>query len=293
MTTEKRALVLGGATGLLGQALVETLRAADWEVVATGRNTLNTMGPHIAEDLTALVEEARPSCIFNTVAYTQVDAAEDNPHEAALLNASFPAVLGRIVKQHPCHLVHYSTDFVFNGKKRTAYTVEDQPDPLNVYGSSKLSGENALLRLELPRCSIIRTAWLFGPGKGNFVRTILNKCKEKPMLSVVDDQIGSPTYTLDLASYSLRIVEVGATGLFHGVNSGQASWCEFADEAVRLAQMECVINSVPSSAYPQKAVRPGWSVLDPESLTRATGIVPRPWPQALRDYIFRDFPPEG
>lgn len=292
MTTEKRALVLGGATGLLGQALAEALRTAGWEVRATGRDSFDTTGPRLAGDLTALVEEERPACIFNTVAYTQVDAAEDNPYDAAQLNASFPAVLGRIVKEHPCHLVHYSTDFVFNGKKRTPYKVEDATDPLNVYGSSKLAGEKALMRLELPRCSIIRTAWLFGPGKGNFVRTILNKCKERSVLNVVDDQIGSPTYTLDLAQYSLRLVEVGATGLFHGVNSGQASWCELADEAVRLAQMECVINSVPSSAYPQKALRPVWSVLDTASLTRATGIVPRPWPQALRDYIFRDFPPE-
>ena len=292
MTRFQKAVVLGGRTGLVGQALVEVLHASGWEVTATDRSDIDFSQPDTARKLESLVDSVEPSCIFNAVGYTQVDAAEDNEEAATLLNRTLPAMLGRIVKTRPCHLVHFSTDFVFNGKKSSPYTVEDATGPSSVYGASKLAGEEALLSLDLPRCSIVRTAWLFGPGRGNFVRTILNRCKEKRSINVVHDQVGSPTYTLDLAQYTLKLVEAGSCGLFHIVNSGQASWCELADEAVSFAQVECTVNAVPSSSYPQKAVRPVYSVLDTGSLERATGIAPRPWPQALREYIFREFPPE-
>ena len=288
---KKKALVLGGKTGLLGQALVEVLTEAGWNVSSAGRESFNALGHGVEGELRRLLEREKPQYLFNTIAYTQVDQAEENYHDAELLNVSFPGILGRIIKEHPCHLVHFSTDFVFNGKKIEGYVTEDIPDPLNVYGATKLAGEKALLALELPFCTIIRTAWLFGSGRGNFVRTILTKGKEKGVLNVVDDQRGSPTYTVDLARYTLALIEAEACGIFHVVNSGHASWCELAEEAVRQAEVECRIYPVHSKDYPQKALRPASSVLDTKKLTRVTGIVPRPWPQALREYIFRDFNP--
>lgn len=291
MNTMQKALVLGGATGLVGQALVEVLHDSGWEVTTAGRAELNINAPNAADALAAMVDSVEPHWIFNAVAYTQVDKAEEEPEEAVLLNRTFPAMLGRIIKPRSIGLVHFSTDFVFNGKSSVPYKADDPTDPQSVYGRTKRGGEEALLALELESCIIIRTAWLFGSGRKNFVSTILNACKEKRQVNVVHDQVGSPTYTLDLAQYALKLVEAETTGIFHIVNSGQASWCELADEAVRLAQMECMVNPVPSSDYPQKAVRPVYSVLDCKELARVTGISPRPWPQALRDYIFKEFPP--
>ncbi len=290
MTGFKRALVLGGKTGLVGQALMASLHQSGWETEGTGRADIDYTAPDAGKRLEAMVERVMPTCIFNAVGYTAVDAAEDHPDEADLLNRAVPTMVGRAVKRFPCQLVHFSTDFVFNGRKKTPYTIDDPTDPLSVYGKSKLAGEKALLALDLPNCIIVRTAWLFGPGKDNFISKILRACKGKSSISVVHDQIGSPTYTLDLAQYTLKLVETQKSGIFHIVNSGGASWCELASEACRLTQEECVITPIPSSGYPQKAVRPAYSVLDTSSLERATGIVPRPWIQALADYIYHEYP---
>lgn len=293
MICAQKALVLGGATGLLGQALVAVLRESGWNVRVIGRSDVDLRAPDAADRLQALIDQAEPACIFNAIGHTRVEAAEDEPEAALLLNRTLPAILGRLVRERRCcGLVHFSTDFVFNGKKTRPYTTEDPVDPLSVYGKTKRAGEEALLSLNLPNCLIIRTAWLFGPGGKNFVSTILNLCREKKAVNVVHDQTGSPTYTMDLAQYTLKLVEVGGNGLFHIVNSGQASWCELASEAVQLAQTRCTVTPVPSSFYPQKTVRPAYSVLDCNDLTRLTGIIPRPWPQALREYIFRELPPE-
>jgi dTDP-4-dehydrorhamnose reductase len=205
------------------------------------------------------------------------------------MNRTLPAVIGRVLKTRPSALVHYSTDFIFDGRKQSPYLTDDPANPQNVYGRTKFEGEEALLELGLPRCLIVRTAWLFGPHKKNFVSCILGLCRERKELKVVHDQIGSPTYTIDLAQHSLRLVDVGASGIFHVVNSGEASWCELAGEAVKLAQIECVVSPIASADYPHKAERPPYSVLDNGKVARTTGHGIRPWPQALQDYIFRDF----
>lgn len=283
-----RMLVLGGATGLLGQAVVRTAAAAGYTVTAAGRKDFDLTD---SKALAAFIDDAAPDIVCNTIAHTQVDKAE-NDEDAALLNRVLPCLLGRIVKERPSiYLMHFSTDFVFNGRKSTAYTEDDETDPINAYGRTKLEGEKALLRLELERYSIIRTAWLFGPGKKNFITTILDLCRQGKSLNVVHDQLGSPTYTLDLASYCLNLFEANGTGIFHITNSGQASWCEFASEAVRLAQIECPITPVPSKEYRQEARRPAFSVLSTAKFTRVTGVSPRPWPQALADYIYSAMPP--
>jgi dTDP-4-dehydrorhamnose reductase len=182
--------------------------------------------------------------------------------------------------------VHYSTDFVFNGRKSSPYTPEDQPAPSSVYGQTKLQGERELLALGLPSLLIIRTSWLFGPCKTNFVTRILELAASRPELSVVHDQVGSPSYTPDLAANSLALLDQGATGIFHLANAGRASWCELATEAVRGADLPCRIKPIPSSEYPQKACRPAYSVLDLGAFSAVTGITPRPWLQALREFLF-------
>lgn len=291
MTAKAKALILGGATGLVGRALCEKLEEAGWIFQVAGRAEFDFAAPDASDRLAGLVDDLEPDCVFNAIGYTQVDQAEDEPEAATLLNRTLPAIIGRVLLTRPCTLVHYSTDFVFDGKKESPYTCEDDCNPLCVYGKTKLAGEEALLALALPKCLIIRTAWLFGPYKKNFVSTILGLCQEKKQIDVVFDQVGSPTYTPDLAHFSLRLVDAGASGIFHVVNSGQANWCELAGEAVHLAQLECRVNPVTSEHFPRKAKRPAYSVLDHTKLDSVTGLSPRPWPQALRDYIFRDFAP--
>lgn len=281
----KKAIILGGRTGLLGQSLVEKLQAQDIITIPLSRSDFNPLNE---ESLTALLEREEPDFLFNTVAYTMVDLAEDEENNAHLLNASFPATLGRLCKQLNIKLIHYSTDFVFDGKKDSPYTEIDRTNPKSVYGETKLAGEERLLNLNYEDILIIRTAWLFGPHKTNFVHKIVNFAKERENLTVVHDQNGSPTYTPDLADYSIELLKNEAKGIFNVVNSGQASWCELATEAINSCAINCRVDPVPTSAYPTKATRPPYSVLDTSKLTEMTGIAPRPWVQALRDYIYND-----
>lgn len=278
-----KSLVLGGRHGLLGQSLVKSLQGYAGEVVVHGREDADVSN---FSELETYLEQERPDVVFNTIAYTAVDNAEDDKEAAYRLNKELPCALGKMSVRLGFKLVHYSTDFVFDGRASEAYTLSDEPNPLSVYGASKLAGENALLRAGAQDLFIIRTAWLFGPGKKNFVQTILNLARERDQLKVIHDQTGSPTYTPDLAKYSCALVEKGVQGIYHIVNSGQASWCELAAEAVNMAGMNCNILAIPTSEYPLRAVRPAFSVLSTEKFAMRTGITPRPWVQALREYVF-------
>jgi dTDP-4-dehydrorhamnose reductase len=289
MAAKRKALVLGGIGGLAATTQADVLMEAGWDVTRLGRQDLDFQAANAFGKLEGLLDALEPDLLVNGAAYTGVDAAEDHPDIADFLNRAVPAALGRMVKSRPsCILLHYSSDFVFNGKKRSPYTTDDPTSPLNVYGKSKAAGEDALLSLGLDNCLVVRTAWLFGPGRGNFVTTVLDLCRKNGSINVVHDQTGSPTYTEDLARCSLKLVEAEAHGLFHVVDAGEASWCELADEAARLARLECVIRPVTSAEFPRKAVRPAYSVLDCSSFERATGSKLRPWPHALRDYIYKN-----
>lgn len=277
------AVILGGKTGLLGQALTCALTGKGWTVHSLSRDDLDIFSRPDVEDF---LNRCQADVLFNTVAYTKVDQAEDEPAEAARLNTHLPRLLGQAAANAGTRLVHYSTDFVFNGRKTTPYTPQDPTDPKSVYGQTKFQGERELLSLKLPGLLIIRTSWLFGPCRMNFVTRILQLAAERPELTVVHDQIGSPSYTPDLAANSLALVESDAAGIFHLANAGQASWCELAAAAVRAADLPCRIVPIPSADYPQKAQRPAYSVLDLKDFTLVTGITPRPWLQALREFLF-------
>ena len=277
-------LVLG-ASGLLGQAIVYSLKQKGVNFDAPSHETLDVLD---FAQLGAYISEFEPDFIFNCVGYTQVDRAESELEQAMLLNRDLPRELGKIVKGTNSFLLHYSTDYVFDGLKGKPYTTEDQPAPLNIYGASKLAGEEEIKRLDISNCAIIRTAWLFGPGKNNFIQKILSICNQQNYSNVVHDQVGSPTYTRDLAKYSLALAETRKSGIFHVVNAGEASWCELAAEAVRHVLGECLINPIKASDLKQAAMRPAFSVLDTSSFTKATGITPRMWVPALTEYMAFD-----
>jgi dTDP-4-dehydrorhamnose reductase len=256
------AMVFGGRTGLLGQALCAALTQAGWQVVPIGRTDVDLWD---VDALRALVAQVQPQVVFNAIAYTAVDRAEDEPQEAWRVNALFPRLLGQAAGA--AHLVHYSTDYVFDGRATRPYTPTDPVNPQCVYGRTKLEGETELTRLGLARLTIVRTAWLFGPGRMNFVARILELARSRPELTIVHDQVGSPTFTPDLAAASLALVQAGATGTFH------------------VAGIACPVRPITSAEYPQKAARPAYSVLDTANLTAATGMTPRSWALALREYI--------
>lgn len=282
-----KAVVLGGKTGMLGRSLVNVLQGHGWDVTAQGREGVDVLD---ADALEKYLEALSPDFVFNSIAYTAVDDAEDEPEQAFLLNKTLPENLGKLSLKLKFWLIHYSTDFVFDGKNETPYVLSNNPNPVSVYGRSKLGGESALLQAGVPTMSIIRTAWLFGSTeKKNFVKTMITLARTRDELTVVHDQVGSPTYTDDLAEYSYELAKQKHYGIFHLVNSGQCSWCELAAEAINLAGLNCTVNAIPSSDYPTKATRPKYSVLSTEKFTKVTGVTPRPWPQALRDYVYKDF----
>ncbi|MDR2892253.1 MAG: dTDP-4-dehydrorhamnose reductase [Deltaproteobacteria bacterium] len=285
-----KALVLGGKNGLLGQALVRVLEEKGWSVDTLSRTDVDYFSNNVYDSLSDELDRLEPTHVFNAVAYTNVEKAEEEPEQAIALNRRLPSTLGRLAASRSFSLVHFSTDFVFDGRKKTPYTTDDTPAPLSSYGRSKYEGEQALQDLSLNNCCIIRTAWLFGPGRDNFVRKIIGICQEKHKASVVFDQIGSPTYSMDLARHTLELVDIGAEGLFHIANSGQANWSELASEAVSCLQLECLINPILAQDFPSKAVRPAYSVLDCTSFTQITSTKPRAWPQALREYLMLEYP---
>jgi len=282
MSLPEKVLVLGGANGLLGRAVVAALTQADVNVVAASSADVDYFDADALDDF---LDEHDPDCIINAVGYTQVDKAEDEPEEAYRLNAALPALLGVLAEEYELRLVHFSTDFVFDGAKGAPYLPTDATNPLSVYGASKLAGEEALLALDIPGLLILRTAWLFGPGKMNFVQRMLQLGAERPELSVVDDQSGSPTCTTDLAKLTVALLQNGATGLLHAANSGQASWFELASAAITLAGLPCAMKPIPTSGYPTRAKRPPYSVLDLSETTRLAGYAPRTWREALAEYV--------
>lgn len=278
-----RAIVLGGLTGLVGRPLSRVMEEAGFAVLPTTRTILD---PFDMEAVAREIERFEATHVVNTVAYTAVDAAEDEADEAYRLNRDLPGRLARVCRKAGATLVHLSTDFVFDGSKGTPYVEDDAPNPESVYGASKLAGERAILDSGLGAFQILRTAWLYGPGKKNFVATILGLAKTREELKVVADQIGSPTYTLDLAGWIADLARTEAAGIFHAVGSGQASWCELAAEAVAASGLPCRVLPIPSDAYPQKAKRPPYSVLDNAKLAAAIGRAPRAWTITVREYVY-------
>jgi dTDP-4-dehydrorhamnose reductase len=239
------------------------------------------------------LKEVRPSVIVNAAAYTAVDRAEREPEAAASLNARLPQQLAGFAAGHEARLVHFSTDYVFNGRKAGPYLESDPSDPLGVYGRTKLAGETAVLAASA-RNLVLRTSGVYGAKGRNFLRAILAKAQAGAALRVVDDQRGAPTWCRSLAEATAAMLEEGSAnargGLYHATCGGETSWFGFAQEILRLAGLPASIEPVPTSAYKTDAVRPANSVLDNSKLKRDFGIALPHWRDALRDCM-RDWPP--
>lgn len=253
----KAKILVTGAKGQLGREL-QSVVGSGW--CFTDVDELDICSKEAVE---AYVTSNHIDTIVNCAAYTNVDRAEDEPQEAERINSDAVALLAEVARRHNIRLIHISTDYVFGGTHYNTPISEDaEPQPLGVYGTTKLMGERAVVGSGC-RHVIIRTAWLYSPYGKNFVSTILRLATERDTIRVVSDQIGSPTYAHDLALVIRDISEgrIAAEGLYHYTNEGATSWYEFARAIVNIAGLECKVEACTTAEYGAKAPRPAYSVL--------------------------------
>jgi dTDP-4-dehydrorhamnose reductase len=269
-----------GADGQLGQELIAVC-AADGPVVGLTYAELDILDEAA---LRAAVDRVRPDVISNAAAYTDVERAESDRDAAYAVNETGARNVARVAADRGVSTVYYSTDFVFDGTKREPYEVDDPVAPHGIYAESKAAGE-AAVREACERHFIVRTAWLYGIGGNNFVEKILRAAATRPSLRVVEDEVGSPTYTHDLAEATRALVQTTAYGTYHAVNSGSCSRFEFARAIVESAGISIPIEPCAASEYPSKAPRPAYSVLSNARLEAASGFAMPHWKDALRRFV--------
>lgn len=277
--TAKR-YVITGASGMLGQDVQKAL--AGREVVALSRQDLDITD---ADAVREAIQGA--DVVINCAAYTNVDGAEEDRDGAYRVNADGPAVLAEACAEQGAALVHYSTDYVFKGDADAPYPEDGAYDPINVYGASKAEGEKAVTAGNGAKSYIIRTAWLYGAGGPNFAKTMAKLAASKPEVSVVDDQLGQPTSTADLAAQTVKLLDAGApAGIYHGTNSGQATWFEFAQEVFEAAGYpRANVKPTDSASFPRPAARPAYSVLGHDAWTAAGLPEMRDWREAFHEAV--------
>lgn len=271
--------LITGSDGQLGSA-IKLLNPKN--AIFAGRNVLDITDYSSVRDF---VNDNNVDVIINCAAYSAVDKAEDAKEAAFRINSLGAENLAK----SKCKLIHISTDYVFDGHNCKPYEPEDNTNPLSVYGKSKLNGEIAALRFA-ESVVVIRTSWLYSEYANNFLKTMLKLGQERSDLSVVYDQIGTPTYAVDLAHALLKIapqINIHNRGIYHFSNEGVCSWYDFATAIMSLANLTCKIHPILSANYPTKAVRPHYSVLDKSTTKDAFGIEPRHWMKGLEECLKR------
>lgn len=278
MSLKAAKILLTGASGQVGSALARTL-APMAEVHALPRHQLDLLSEG---NLRAAMAHFKPDIVINAAAYTAVDQAEMEPALAFAVNADAPRMLADEAQRLGAWLVHYSTDYVFDGDKSTPYGEDDEPAPLNVYGRSKLAGELAIQQSGC-RHLIFRISWIYSRHGRNFLRTMLNLAEKQSHLRVVSDQIGAPTWAQTVAEVTADVLArpMLSNGLYHLACAGEASWADFAREIFRLSGHDIAVEPISSSEYPALALRPANSRLSCQRLQQDFGIAVPDWKTAL------------
>lgn len=281
-------VMVTGGNGQLGSDLVESLLNIGYEVLPKTHLQFDITQ---MQDVKDVIKREKPNILINTAAFHQVEECENDPDLAMVVNSSAPAHLAKICAERGIRFVHFSTDYVFDGKKGSPYTEQDLPAPLNTYGKSKYQGEQDILKAN-PDALIIRISAIYGvqpcrAKKGlNFVRLMMKLADEQGKVKVVDDEFVSPTSTLSIARMMPSLLDSPAKGIMHLSSEGSCSWYEFAKEIFHLSGRDKVeLTPVKSTAFPAKVARPAYSVLQNQYLSQL-GLPPMPhWKESLEEYI--------
>ena len=285
-------ILLTGITGQLGCEL-ENVLSKEWIIFPVSRKEMD-----LSDETTIrrAIRDKKPDLIINPAAYTSVDTAEVEKEMAFVINEKAPRIIAEEAKALNIPLIHFSTDFVFDGKKSTPYLETDTPSPINVYGLSKLEGEKAIQEVDGDYL-IFRTAWVYSRQGNNFRNTIRRLAKEHPELNIINDQIGSPTTTTYISLVLKKVIELlfrekevpfqECKGIYHLTCGGTCSWYDFAEVIIKdLFQHEeghCTLNSISTKGYPTAVTRPQYSVLNNQKLTQVFGLEQREWHDCFQD----------
>jgi len=285
-------ILVTGAGGQLGREAVLAFTAQGHEVTGLGREELNLAE---ASDVAGSIAAYQADWVINCAAYTQVDRAEDEVELAFAVNRDAARAVAQGAQQSHSRLLHVSTDFIFGGRQATPYREDDKGDALSVYGQSKWEGEQAVMAV-LPQALILRTAWVYGVHGNNFVKTMLRLMAERDELRVVDDQIGTPTWTGDIVRAMQALIENDAAGIYHFTNEGVASWYDLAYEILSVAPSLGYtvrterLHPIRSSEWPCAAQRPAYSVLGREKIRQILDYDIPHWRQSLRSMLKENVP---
>ncbi len=282
-------VLVTGANGQLGQSLKYVEKQfPDLKLVFADSATLDITDKNSVEKY---FSEIRPDYCINAAAYTAVDKAESEPEKARSINVEGVVNLAEACHNAKTVLLHISTDFVFDGEKNTPYTEDDLPNPTGIYGQTKLDGENALRQL-LDRHFIIRTSWVYSPFGNNFMKTMIRLASERPSLSVVNDQLGTPTLATDLAEALLQIIvfdiknpQGNTFGTYNYSNAGECNWFDFAGKIFEFNKIEIDLHPILTAQYPTPAKRPHYSVLDKSKICNVFDMKINNWEQSLKKIL--------
>ena len=283
-------ILITGANGQLAMEFQRCLKTADYyQVVALDKKSMDISDSKIVSEA---ISHYKPAVVLNCAAYNQVDKAEEDSDPAFKVNAAGVRNLAISCKKNNILLVHYSTDYVFNGAKEDFYTEDDIPNPINNYGKSKLSGERFLIE-ETDNFLLFRISWIFGPGRQNFLYKLSEMAKKDNVLKIVCDQISVPTYTEDIVRFTILAIEKGMRGIYHLTNSGYASRYEVARHYIGKLKLPNIILPVSSSLFPSAAQRPYFSAMSNTRLSNLLGQEIPDWRDAVDRFIQRMAIPDG
>ncbi|PEJ59481.1 dTDP-4-dehydrorhamnose reductase [Bacillus sp. AFS002410] len=274
-------ILVTGYGGQLGYDVVKECELHGIDVKGCGRKELDITKK---ESVFSLVDSYKPDAIIHCAAYTAVDKAEDDKENCWNVNVEGTKYLAEAAKKQNAKFVYISTDYVFNGKGENPFTEEDYPEPIGYYGLTKYEGEKIVQSL-IEKYFILRISWVFGINGNNFIKTMLRLSESRNELNVVGDQIGSPTYTVDLAKLIVELIKTDKYGIYHATNEGNTSWAEFAGEIFKQADRKMLVNSISTEEYPTRASRPKNSRLSKQKLVE-NGFTPLPsWQDALARFL--------
>lgn len=277
-------VLVTGVGGQLGYDVIKELEKRNIDCIGADREEFDITDFKAARKF---ITENMPDAVIHCSAYTDVEKAEDEPELCYLVNAVGTKNIADICKEIDAKMIYISTDYVFDGTKDGYYEVDDNPNPINVYGKTKLAGEKVVQEV-LDKYFIVRISWVFGINGNNFVKTMLRLGKERSELSVVDDQIGSPTYTVDLAPLLVDMVQTDKYGIYHATNEGECSWAKFAEEIFKVANMDVKVNKITTAEYPTKAKRPMNSRMSKKKLILMNFKILSNWKVSLNTFLSND-----